>query len=179
VSLKGHSFGDLSGALVSFLFQFLFLPHPLFFFFTLRIKKNMATLVLPTPPSGPAVRAGPKDSVQDQKEAAKERRHAIVDEERDKRRDHEKAKKKLRLIAIQKCKSETESAKALDEINQMTPEQANSRLDVLMARADLTLVDKMAASLKNGLAISWIWVSRLVVVSRPGSKRTRPYNRHS
>ena len=110
----------------------------------------MATLVVSSEVAA-TKRAGPKDSVQEQKEAAKERRHALMEEEQDKRRDHEKAKKKLRLIAIQKCKSEEEAAKALDEIHHMTPEQANSRLDVLMARADLTLVDKIAAHFKNGL----------------------------
>jgi hypothetical protein len=103
----------------------------------------MATMVRPRP--------APKEAP-DQKEAARERRQATVEEERDKWRETEKTKKKLRLIASQKCKTEEEAAKSLDEIHKMTPEQANSRLDVLMARADLTLLDKIASHVKTGMS---------------------------
>jgi hypothetical protein len=110
----------------------------------------MATLVVSSSePQRP--RPAPKDSIHDQKEEAKERRLAIVEGERDKQREHEKAKKKLRLIAVQKSKNEQEAAKALDEIHNMTPDQATSRLDLLMAQADLTVVDKMAAAVRTGV----------------------------
>jgi hypothetical protein len=35
--------------------------------------------------------------------------------------------------------------------SQFDPDQTNSRLDVLMARADLTLIDKVAANVKTGV----------------------------
>ena len=114
----------------------------------------MATLVIP---EGEATRRGPKDvalQAQEMQEADDERRAqraAIAQEERDKQRDTNKIKKRLRTIALQRSKSEEETNRALDEIQNMSPEQANKRFDTLMAKADVALVDQVAGQIKNGM----------------------------
>ena len=117
----------------------------------------MATLVVAggaTPgEAGASARRGPKEAKEadDVAEERRAQRAAIAQEERDKQRDTNKIKRRLRTIALQRCKSEEEITHALEEIQGMSPEQASKRFDTLMAKADVALVDQVAAQLKNGM----------------------------
>lgn len=81
------------------------------------------------------------------KEEARDR----VELERKRVREGEIAKKRLRVLATQRCKTEQETVEALEQINQMSPEDALRNLDLHLARAEAGFADKMAISIRDGV----------------------------
>jgi len=81
------------------------------------------------------------------KEEARDR----VELERKRVREAEIAKKRLRVLATQRCKTEQETVEALEQINQMSPEDALRNLDLHLARAEAGFADKMAISIRDGV----------------------------
>jgi len=98
------------------------------FFLSSRKKKVMATLVLPNG-AGAFARVGPKEDISrdEKKEASRERQQAIAQEEREKQKAERDTKKRLRVLAVQRAKTDEEASKSLEEINQMSPDQAESK----------------------------------------------------
>jgi len=95
--------------------------------------------------------------VKDRRDKSKERAERLedmkarLDDEREKQQEGDAAKRKLRIIATQKLKSEQEIAAALAQIAAMSPKQAIEQLDLYMAKADASFVEKLADQIRGGL----------------------------
>ena len=76
---------------------------------------------------------------------------ARLDDERERQQEGDAAKRKLRIIATQKIKTEHELVQALAQIQAMTPKQAIDRLDMYLARADAGFVEQVAGQIRTGL----------------------------
>lgn len=95
--------------------------------------------------------------VKDRKDKSRERAERLedmkakLDDERDRQQEGDAAKRKLRIIATQRCKSEQEITQALAEIAAMSPKQAIEKLDLYLAKADATFVERIAGQIRGGL----------------------------
>ena len=115
----------------------------------------MAHVVVPSTQSNNDEKKGIKESrkenVIESQERRKEDARERVELERKRFREGEIAKKRLRVLATQKCKTDQETVEALEQINQMSPEDALRNLDLHLAKAEAGFADKMAISIRDGI----------------------------
>ena len=78
-----------------------------------------------------------EDVIERRKEDARDR----VELERKRVREGEIAKRRLRVLATQRCQTEQETIEALEQINQMSPEDALRTLDLHLAKAEAGFAD--------------------------------------
>ena len=84
-------------------------------------------------------------------EARREDARDRAEMERKRAREADVAKKRLRVLATQRCRNEQETVEALEQINKMTPDEALRNLDLYLAKAEAGFADKMAISIRDGL----------------------------
>ena len=84
-------------------------------------------------------------------EARREDARERAEMERKRAREAEVAKKRLRVLATQRCRNEQETVEALEQINKMTPDEALRNLDLYLAKAEAGFADKMAISIRDGV----------------------------
>ena len=90
---------------------------------------------------------GSQDKQQERREDMKEK----LEQQREKAKEAETAKRRLRIIATQKCKTDQETVAALQRIAEMSPDEALSTLDLYLAKADASFVDRIAMQIRRGL----------------------------
>jgi len=95
----------------------------------------------------PSIKEKDKSSAQERKEDMKDR----VDQERERAKEADTAKRRLRIIATQKCKTDADTTAALPQIEAMTPQEAIQKLNLFLARADASFVDRIASQIRSGL----------------------------
>jgi len=88
-----------------------------------------------------------EDVIERRKEDARDR----VELERKRVREGEIAKRRLRVLATQRCQTEQETIESLEQINQMSPEDALRTLDLHLAKAEAGFADKMSISIRDGV----------------------------
>jgi len=88
----------------------------------------------------------PRPSSQERKEDMKDK----MDQERERAKEADTAKRRLRIIATQKCKTDAETTAALAQIEAMSPQEAIQKLDLFLARADASFVDRIAGQIRTG-----------------------------
>ena len=118
----------------------------------------MAHIVdLPDVPTGEKkARKSIKDVLGDAEGRREDMKQHLLQEQqqqRDNAREGATAKRRLRIIATQKCKSDQECVEALQKIEAMTHDEALSTLDLYLAKADASFVDKIALQLRQGLGV--------------------------
>ena len=84
-------------------------------------------------------------------EARREDARDRAEMERKRAREADVAKKRLRVLATQRCRNEQETVEALEQINKMTPDEALRNLDLYLAKAEAGFADKMAISIRDGV----------------------------
>ena len=84
-------------------------------------------------------------------EARREDARERAEMERKRAREADVAKKRLRVLATQRCRNEQETVEALEQINKMTPDEALRNLDLHLAKAEAGFADKMAISIRDGV----------------------------
>lgn len=120
----------------------------------------MAHIIEPPAPDQKKGRASVKDKDKDKskdKEARREEMKEKLDEQRQHNQEADKAKRRLRIIATQKCKTEEEIKAALAHIAAMSPKEAIDALDLHLAKADASFVDRVTTQIQQGLGALVDW----------------------
>src|SRR5690606_14188792 len=119
----------------------------------------MAHIVVDAAPDGQDAKGEVQDEkksrrrVKDRKDKSRERGERLeamkakLDDERDRQQEGDAAKRKLRIIAAQRCKSDQEITQALAEIAAMSHKQAIEKLDLYLAEADATFMERIAGQI--------------------------------